>query len=73
MVYQTAVRASATTGNALWATATGTAPAAIITQNGTGLALDVTNGAVRRLNTFEEARQFLLCLKVLFALAAFLN
>ena len=41
------VRASATTGNALWATATGTAPAAIITQSGTGLALDVTNGAIR--------------------------
>ena len=43
----TAVRASATTGTALWATATGTGPAAIITQSGTGLALDVTNGAIR--------------------------
>jgi hypothetical protein len=38
---------TATTGNALRASANGTAPAATITQNGTGLALDVTKGAVR--------------------------
>ncbi|MDO7877217.1 hypothetical protein Q5H93_20895 [Hymenobacter sp. ASUV-10] len=38
---------TATTGNALRATANGTVPAAVITQNGSGLALDVTRGAVR--------------------------
>ena len=41
------VQAVATTGNALRATANGTVPAATITQNGAGLALDVTRGAVR--------------------------